>query len=205
MKGKGNLESGMLSIHNLCRQGTTVLGPGNRYVIWTQGCPFHCEGCITPESRPITHEKMVDVKELAEDIISRKNIDGITISGGEPFMQADTLSMLLEIVSEKRPEMTVITYTGYKIEALSWLEAKRLLNRTDLLIDGPYISTLDDDTGIKGSSNQRFLYLTHRLEKFKDEIEHGRRKVEYHLSDVGVTAYGVPSATIKKELYKSFK
>ncbi len=198
MKGKGNLESRILSIHNLCRQGTMVLGPGNRYVIWTQGCPFHCEGCITPESRPLTHKNMVSVRDLAEDIISRTNIDGITISGGEPFLQAESLSELLDIVLEKRPELTVLLFTGYKIESLTWLDAQNLLNKIDLLIDGPYISKLDDDKGIRGSSNQRFIYLTERLVSFKEEIERGKRKVEYHLSNGIIIAYGVPSSTMKQ-------
>ncbi len=198
MKEKGNLESGMLSIHNLCRQGTTVLGPGNRYVIWTQGCPFHCDGCITPESRPITHEKMVYVRDLAEDVISCTNINGITVSGGEPFLQAKSLSEFLGIVLDKRPELTVLFYTGYKMEALTWPDAQKLLSMIDLLIDGPYISKLDDDTSIRGSSNQRFIYLTQRLVPFKEEIEQGKRKVEYHLTNGMVIAYGVPSSKMKQ-------
>ena len=197
---KGNLENGMLSIHNLCRQGTKVLGPGNRYVIWTQGCPFHCEGCITPESRPFTREKIVNVRDLAEDIISHTNIDGITISGGEPFLQAESLYKLLGIVLKKRSELTVISFTGYKIEELTWPDAQKLLKLIDLLIDGPYISKLDDDMGIRGSSNQRFIYLTQRLVPFKEEIEFGKRKVEYHLTNGMVIAYGVPSSTMKQSI-----
>lgn len=183
----------LLCIHDLCRTGTTTLGPGVRYVIWTQGCPFHCDGCITPKSQPFSNEKTVLVSELAKDILSRPQIEGITISGGEPFLQATALSNLLDIILEGRPELTILSYTGYQIEQLSWPEAKRLLSKLDLLIDGAYNKRLNDNKGIRGSSNQRFYYLTSRLEPWKDEMEQGKRKVELHLGDGKITGIGVPS------------
>lgn len=196
LKGNNNKvinSSGMLSIHDLCRQGTTVLGPGIRYVVWTQGCPFKCEGCVTPNSRPITKDKLIGVADLAGDILSQPRIEGITISGGEPFLQAAALADLLEIVLHVRPELTVISYTGYTREALSWPDAQRLINHLDLLIDGPYIQTLNDNRGIRGSSNQRLHFLTDRLQPWKEEMEHGKRTVEYHVRNGNIKAYGVPA------------
>ena len=194
----------MLSIYDLCREGTNVLGPGKRYVIWTQGCPFHCDGCVTPQSRPVTHDNMLSIVSLAEDIVSRDNINGITISGGEPFLQAGKLAELLELTLSQRPELTVMSYTGYQIEDLRWQEAQRLLTHLDLLIDGPYMSELNDGQGVRGSSNQRFHYLSSRLLPWKEEMEHGKRKLEAHLKGSHAYVYGIPSLhfSIKKLLTK---
>lgn len=191
-----NFTRHMLCIHDLCQHGSMTLGPGLRYVIWTQGCPFHCEGCISPEARQITYDKQIRVTAMADDIISRPSIEGITISGGEPFLQAEALADLLDIVLAKRPELTVMSFTGYLKEDLSWPEALRLLGYLDLLVDGPYIEELNDNQGLRGSSNQRFHFLTPRLLPWKDELENGNRKVEYHVAQGKVKAFGVPSHEI---------
>ncbi len=183
----------MLSIHDLCQQGTTVLGPGMRYVIWTQGCPFHCEGCVTPKSRPLTKDKQVRIVDLAEDILSRPQIEGITISGGEPFLQASALGNLLQTVHETRPDLTVMSYTGYTKESLIWPDAQNLIKYLDLLIDGPYVQALNDNKGVRGSSNQRLHFFTSRLLPWKEELENGKRKVEYHITNGNIKAYGVPT------------
>lgn len=184
----------LLSVYDLCRQGTRALGPGLRYVVWTQGCPFSCEGCATPESRPVTHDNQVLVSDLVRDVLSRPDIDGITLSGGEPFLQSESLAVFLEQVLLERPELTVISFTGYSIGDLTCPSARRLLERVDLLIDGPYIPALNDNTGLRGSSNQGFHYLTDRLVPWKEELERGRRRVEYHLQEGVLKGFGIPSA-----------
>ena len=185
--------SSLLSIFDICRNGTKVLGPGLRYVIWTQGCPFHCEECATPESRPITNDKEISTNVLAKDILSQIDIKGITISGGEPFLQAASLANLLTMVLKERPELTVIVYTGYQIEDLKWAASEALLAHTDLLIDGPYRQELNDNQGLRGSSNQRLHFLTPRLLPWKKEMEIGKRKVEFHVQNNRIKAYGIPS------------
>jgi len=169
------------------------LGPGLRYVIWTQGCPFHCAECATPDSRPITNDKEVSTIVLARDILSQPNIKGITISGGEPFLQAASLANLLTIVLNERPELTVIVYTGYQIEDLKGAASEALLAHTDLLIDGPYRQELNDNQGLRGSSNQRLHFLTPRLLPWKEELNRGKRKVEFHVQNDRIKAYGIPS------------
>ena len=182
----------LLSIFDLCQNGSRALGPGLRYVIWTQGCPFRCIGCVTPSSRPIVNEKLVRVDELAADILSRHNIDGITISGGEPFLQAGALANMLDIVLKTQPKLSVITYTGYKLEELTGDNERKLLNHLDLLIDGPYMKDLNDNKGIRGSSNQRLHFLTSRLLPWKEEFQKGARKVEAHLVNEKIKVIGVP-------------
>ena len=74
-----------LNIYHVCEQ-SIALGPGTRYVIWVQGCLQNCKGCVTPQSRPFVAKHLISIDELAKSIVQNKKIDGITISGGEPFL-----------------------------------------------------------------------------------------------------------------------
>lgn len=187
----------LINIFDICREGTHVLGPGNRYVVWVQGCDKRCVGCITPESQNSDDGTKMNVGDLAADIILADHIDGITISGGEPFLQVEALCHLLDIIRQARPELTVIVYTGYTYERLiSETRCKELLDRTDVLIDGPYVEELNDNTGIKGSSNQRIISLTDRLEKYIDQMNSGQRKSQKILyADGTISNIGVPHKT----------
>ena len=73
----------LLPVHNICH--SRINGPGNRLVIWVQGCKFHCKGCFNPETHPYTKEHLMDINELAELINNDTTIEGITLSGGEPL------------------------------------------------------------------------------------------------------------------------
>ena len=180
-----------LNIFQLCRKGSRALGPGLRYVIWVQGCPFHCPHCETPEGRSYEPNIIVRVEELVEDIIARPEIEGITISGGEPLEQAEALTELLLKVHQARPELTVISYTGYKYEDLGSDSAKAYLAELDLLIDGPYIHELNDNKGIRGSSNQRLIFLSDRLKDKEQELATGKRKLEFIFQGSEYTVIGL--------------
>lgn len=139
----------------------SVLGPGIRYVIWVQGCRKRCKGCTAPDSRPEGAGEKIDVNYLVWDILLSDR-EGITISGGEPFLQAEQLAEMLRGV-KKHKDIGVIVYTGYRYEELHDIPyADELLKLTDLLIDGEYIQELDDGKSLRGSSNQRIIPLTDR-------------------------------------------
>lgn len=180
--------SKILNILQLCRNGSRALGPGLRYVIWVQGCPFRCPNCETPEGRSFEPNTIIETDELAEDIISRPDIEGITISGGEPFAQAEALTELLYKVHKHRPKLTVISYTGYQYEDLTSDSDKAYMAELDLLIDGPYIHEQNDNKGIRGSSNQRMIFLSERLREYEQELANGKRKLEiiFHGSEYQV-------------------
>lgn len=180
-----------LNVLQLCRSGSRVLGPGLRYIIWVQGCPFQCPHCETPEGRSFEPNLVIDIKELADDIISRPEIDGITISGGEPFEQANTLTALLRMVHHTRPDLTVISYTGYQYEQLTSVIAREYMDELDLLIDGPYMHALNDNMGIRGSSNQRLIFLSERLRDKEWELANGKRKLEIIFQGSEYTVIGL--------------
>lgn len=184
-----------LNIYHICEQ-SIALGPGTRYVIWVQGCLQNCKGCVTPQSRPIVAKHLIPIDKLANPIVQNKKIDGITISGGEPFLQASNLAKLLELVKQSRPELTVLVFSGYKYEQLSTDTAKRLLQYIDLLIDGPFIDELKEEKGLRGSSNQRFHFLTERLRLYQDELENGCRNNEVIIGENGTHILGIPRKDI---------
>jgi anaerobic ribonucleoside-triphosphate reductase activating protein len=182
----------VISLLDVCRQGSRALGPGLRYVVWTQGCPFCCPGCISPEGHSVGAGHIVAISSLVADIAGNKAVSGLTVSGGEPFLQAHALLRLLSQLRARRPDLDVIVFTGFKIEQLSWTEAQQALRLIDVLIDGPYVDSLNDGRGLRGSSNQRIHCLTDRLAAHRDDMERGPRSVEMNVADGYVRNVGIP-------------
>ena len=83
----------LLNVAEIC-PATRTLGPGQRFVIWVQGCCFNCRGCISPDWIPQKQANLVDPVRLANYILSIPSTEGLTISGGEPMLQAAALSEL---------------------------------------------------------------------------------------------------------------
>lgn len=149
-----------LSVH-MREPAVHTLGPGVRYALWVQGCPRRCPGCVAPEAQALDGGTELETGALAWEILL-SGAEGLTISGGEPFLQAEALAELIRTVRRKR-DLGVIVYTGYRYEELLADPAARaLLEETDLLIDGPYVKELDDGKSLRGSSNQRVIPLTER-------------------------------------------
>jgi anaerobic ribonucleoside-triphosphate reductase activating protein len=185
-----------INILDLCETGTRELGPGNRYVIWVQGCPFNCKGCITPEGIPIVKNNLIEIDHIISAICQNDRITGITISGGEPFMQASRLVRILKAVKSIRPELDVVMFSGFVLKELDWIEAMELLELIDVLIDGKYVEKLNDNKGLRGSSNQRVNYITERLKNHKGYFEERERSVEIHVYNHYQTVIGVPNKVL---------
>lgn len=146
-----------------------VDGPGIRFAVFVQGCPHGCEGCHNPKSHDFAGGYDGDTEEILERILKNPLLDGVTLSGGEPFMQAKPLSALAREV--RRHGMNVVTYTGFDFEYLienaddsnGYMD---LLRETDILIDGRFIlEQRSIDLMFKGSKNQRILDVRKSLEE----------------------------------------
>lgn len=174
------MEPQFLQIGMLCAS-TTALGPGRRFVIWLQGCKRRCYGCASPEFQPLDGGTRISVDQLLDKIVESTDIDGLTVSGGEPMLQKEALSSLLHKVREKRPDLSVILFTGYLLEDFQSDVSRDVLDCIDLLIDGEYYHEQNDDMGLRGSANQRLHFLTSRLTSHKEELETGKRKYDMHL------------------------
>ncbi len=171
--------------------GVTTLGPGKRFCLWVQGCRQRCPGCISPMSREETGGRLIPVNALATEI-ALSGMDGLTISGGEPFLQSEALAEMIDMIRARR-DMGVIVYTGYTIEQLrKQSDAEELLNRTDLLIDGPYIRELDDGLSLRGSSNQRVICLTERYRNALDLYGRDKREVQTFHHGIYDNIVGIP-------------
>ena len=158
----------MSSIQSIRISGITpesiVDGEGIRYVIFTQGCPHHCVGCHNPQTHSFDGGRLVLIEDILDDISKRKKwIDGITISGGEPFCQADQCSIIAERAQEL--SLTVWCYTGYLFENL-YRQGVELLKHIDVLVDGPFVQderSLELD--FRGSRNQRVIDIPKSLKE----------------------------------------
>lgn len=148
-------------------QESIVDGPGFRYVIFTQGCPHHCEGCHNPETWPFEGGKTVETDELLKEISANPMLKGVTFSGGEPFCQPAPLAELAKRVHGLGKN--VVTYTGFLYEELIARhdpDIDALLAETDLLIDGPFILAQRDlELIFRGSANQRVIDLKQTRER----------------------------------------
>ncbi len=175
-------------------QATDCLGPGMRFALWVQGCFQRCKNCIAQPLQDVTGGTLKSIEELAGEIAD-SDIEGITISGGEPFLQAQGLAQLLKMVKQKRPELGVITFTGYLYESLKDEEkAVKFLSYIDVLVDGSYVDELDDNAPMRGSSNQRIMFLTNRYSP--DDLPQ-ERKNRMIFDAEGFMMIGIPSQSAK--------
>ena len=135
-----------------------VDGPGLRYVIFTQGCLHHCPGCHNPDRHAIDGGYIEDTEQCLLEIDQNPLLDGVTLSGGEPFLQATALIHFVQKV--KKRHLHVMIYSGYTFEEILELgdEEKKLLSLCDTLVDGKFILSLKSmELLYKGSSNQRII------------------------------------------------
>ena len=137
-----------------------VDGPGLRYVIFTQGCQHRCPHCHNPETWDMDAGKEYSARQLIRLIKQQpKTKQGVTFSGGEPFLQAAELAEAARAAHQKG--WNVVTYTGFTYEELVENNddgVKALLSATDILIDGKYIHELRSiELPFRGSSNQRMI------------------------------------------------
>ena len=158
-------------------QSSEALGPGKRAILWVRGCNRRCKGCIAPQWWKHESKVLVSTIQVAEKLlIGNPEVRGLTISGGEPFLQAEALVEMIRYARTKR-EFDVISYSGYTLEQLqqSGLPgALEMLSEIDVLIDGDYQQDIPANDGIRGSLNQVIHFLGHRItpEDFYRERNH---------------------------------
>lgn len=140
-------------------QDSIVDGPGLRFVVFVQGCPHHCLGCHNPGSHDPEGGKEMAVRDIINQMMSNPLTDGLTLSGGEPFEQAEDCFELANFA--KWYGLNVWCYTGYTFEHLrdyGTPAQKALLRNVDVLVDGPY---KQEERRLslpwRGSTNQRII------------------------------------------------
>ena len=144
-------------------------GQGVRVVLWLSGCSLHCHGCHNPETWNKDYGKIFDDDSKKElfDALSKNYIKGITFTGGHPledYNVSDVYDLIKEI-RNKFPNKDIWLYTGLIFEDImshsvepNDIIRQNIIKECDIVIDGPFISSLKDITlKWRGSSNQRVI------------------------------------------------
>ncbi|MFI3211407.1 MAG: 4Fe-4S single cluster domain-containing protein [Peptostreptococcaceae bacterium] len=165
-------------------KSTKVLGPGSRFCIWFQGCNKRCNGCINEEGQDINGGFDIKLNDLFEKIKNENSITGITISGGEPFLQKDKLLEFINII-KKETKLDIMIYSGYLYEDLiNDSISKEILSKIDIFVDGEYIESKNEDQLYRGSSNQNIYILSEKYKSFETMIKSSNnRNIEFQVLD----------------------
>ena len=138
-----------------------VDGPGFRLAIFTQGCPHDCPGCHNPDTHSFDGGKMDTTEHIISMMEDNVLLDGITLTGGDPFCQPLPCSVIAE--AAKKNGLNVWAYSGWTFEQLLGkaqkdADVKRMLSSVDVLVDGPFmLAKRTLELRFRGSSNQRLI------------------------------------------------
>ena len=168
-------------IHNRI-ENSAANGPGNRAVIWTQGCRgMNCPGCWNPDTHDFNLVTETTVCSLVDWVLGIPGIEGVTFSGGEPFQQAGELYSFCTLVKQGRPDFSIGAYTGYTLTQLhegQWHQAQGatcewvtgtgasaglILDMMDFIVAGKFVEAMKGEgRPLCGSRNQQVHFLTDR-------------------------------------------
>lgn len=163
----------MLNISGII-ENSIVDGQGIRYVVFVQGCPHHCEGCHNPDTWEFRDNKLIEIDTIVDALKDDFLCQGITFSGGEPFMQATDLIKLADKIHNLGKD--VWCYTGFTIEQLlEFSDDKReLLNHIDVLVDGKFeLAERNTFLHFRGSNNQRVIDVKKTLQTEEITLKEG--------------------------------
>jgi len=149
-------------LNSISYNNSLVDGPGIRTIIYLQGCDLQCKGCHNPSTWEIGSGRCIEVKVLVDDIKTNSINKKITISGGEPLLQKESLIQLIKELSG----FDIALYTGHKKEDVP----KEIFDNINYLKAGPFIS--EKKTTVKpyvGSTNQEFITVRHLNNETNDK------------------------------------
>ena len=138
-------------------------GPGARFVVWLQGCTLGCPGCFNPTTHDPSGGRTTTVDEIAAQLAATQEIEGVSLSGGEPLQQAEAAAALLD--AARALGLSTLAFSGYTLDEICALpHGQAVLDRLDVLVDGRYVAGERLATGLRGSANQRIQLLTPRYQ-----------------------------------------
>ena len=173
----------------------TVLGFGSRIGIWFQGCSIGCPGCCARHTWDAGEGTSVPVHAVLDWVRSLplEEVDGVTITGGEPFEQPDALR---ELVAGLRREVRfgsridVLCYSGYP-----WTRLRKrhggVLPLLDTVITGPYVEKLPPKW-LRGSSNQVIRTLSELARERYPDVPSRPNGLQIIPSGDSVRIVGIP-------------
>ena len=171
-----------------------TLGPGKRIGIWTIGCNRGCVNCSNPELWKSDPGRDISIDNILNMIGGINEPDGITITGGEPFLQVDDLFDLVNGIKNYGID-DILIYSGYTLKELIDMKNSKVsfvLNSIAVIIDGEYKDSLNDNLGIRGSSNQKINILNNKYRDRYANCDKGERKSQIVICDNLVMSFGIP-------------
>ena len=146
-------------------EDTTVDGPGFRTSVYAAGCPNACPGCHNPQSWNIENGRLMATQEILDIILADPFAD-VTFTGGDPMFQPIEFAELAKAIRE-HCDKNIWCYTGFLFENILRNDAQRtLLELVDVLVDGPFVQSLRDESLLfRGSSNQRLIDVKRSMEE----------------------------------------
>lgn len=181
-----------------------VLGPGKRLGIWLVGCHRQCPECSNPElweEKSYYEVNLQDFIKMIVPILSQRHVDGIIITGGEPFNQVEELVVLLKVLEKYTDDIMV--YTGYTLDELKEANTSTIecLNHIGVLIDGPYINKLNNGAVMRGSANQKIHILKKSLKtKYKVYLSSYKNSIQNFMTQDGLVSVGIHKRNFKEDL-----
>lgn len=177
----------------------TVLGAGRRVGVWVQGCALACPGCTSVDTWDRARGTQHEPEELAvtiADQVKLENLDGLTITGGEPLDQPDQLATLvMELRAQlatwpKAATFDVLLFSGYSTKAAT-RRGGSLWSLLDAAVCGPYRYQLPSDVPLVASSNQELIVLTD-VGRSKYPLEHAAPRMQLASDGESLTMVGLP-------------
>ena len=174
--------------HRLDR--SEIYGPGVRSVFWTQGCNLACKGCWNTQYWSAKGGTEIQVSELLKEIQALKDIEGITLLGGEPLQQAKASLELIK--GAKSLGLSVFLYTGYEPSEFDETMLA-CFNLSDIAVTGRYVQELRD-TGLRwrGSQNQQVHFIS---DLYNQSVLQEQTEVECHIlpnGEIRMVGYAEP-------------
>lgn len=179
-------------------------GPGRRLVIWLQGCLKRCCGCANGPFLPEGSARVFSTAQIWSIVDRCGSLDGLTLSGGEPTLQAAALLPLLK--EAHRRKLTVVCYSGYEFEELTAAGAdpvlREFVGELDLLIDGEYRQELPSGGAYQPSENQRLHFLSGLI---TPESVNRTVQTDFLISGGKMTATGTLPISIRKAIAEKLR
>lgn len=199
---------------NRAHYPVTVLGPGKRIGIWLQGCSIGCPGCLSKDTWPTDSGTLIQIGQLVDWCrkYESEGVDGITISGGEPFEQPEALEALLGELhawtDKKSPPIDYLCYSGNKFGVLH-KQHPRILSMLDTIISEPFVEA-ELGKPLRGSGNQPIIHLTElgasRFAEYADEsLSQSAKRFQLTVDGKSVWFIGIPERGDMKKLLQLCK
>ena len=185
------------------RYPVLTLGPGRRLGLWVQGCHLACPGCMSPHTwdpGAVAEQAVADIVEQCRDLVDGE-LDGITISGGEPFEQPGALAELIPALRQafRGHDPDVLVYSGFDIEVLQHRHPS-VLDLIDAIIAGRYRVQQPTTAAWRGSANQQLVILDDRFHARYTGTGTVRTGLQVTVDGNRVTLTGVPRPGELEEL-----